>query len=254
MNYRIAICDDNKKDIENLNALLEELQMKIAIDDEISINISNFNSSKMLLDACRHGTTFDLLLLDIEMPEVSGMDIAKHLRLHDDFDTQIAFISSYPEYMKDSFDVEAFSFLIKPITYEQLESLWNRLMQKNLREKMIKIIVKDSNGYEFINTKDILYIITSSEFRSYVEIHLYKDKTESLCIAQGTINSFQESLSRFNFVQCYKSILVNLEHIQFINGYEITLINKKIIPLSRKYKPNLQKLYAENSLISFKQR
>ena len=58
MNYRIAICDDNKKDIENLNALLEELQMKIAIDDEISINISNFNSSKRK----RKNTTFFKIL------------------------------------------------------------------------------------------------------------------------------------------------------------------------------------------------
>jgi two-component system, LytTR family, response regulator LytT len=106
MILRIGICDDTQTDIIHLEKHIKHYMASYNIEFEIE----SFRSGATLLQAQKE-QTFHILLLDIEMPEINGMMIARYLRdeLYDD--VFIVFVTSYPQYMQESFDVQPFLFL-----------------------------------------------------------------------------------------------------------------------------------------------
>ena len=152
MNLKIAICDDEKKDISKLQKYISQYNIKT----DNNIMVSTYNSaSKLLLDY--NNFSFDVVLLDIEMPNINGLDIARQLRDVDD-DLFIVFTTSYPEYMHESFEIQPFQFLIKPISQMALFNLFNNIIKKINRNSKSIIIVDDENEKHFISLNSILFI------------------------------------------------------------------------------------------------
>ena len=109
MNLNIAICDDDTNDIAIMKKNI--LQYTIETDNNIVVS-SYFSASDILSDYKNH--LYQIVLLDIEMPDINGMELARQLRDMDD-DLLIIFTTSYPEYMHESFEVQPFQFITKPV-------------------------------------------------------------------------------------------------------------------------------------------
>lgn len=103
--FNIAICDDEEQQRERVKTMLLSLSLKTNFDFQISL----FTSGEQLLSHYREvGDTFNILILDVEMGGMNGIQTAKEIRNMKFLDVQIMFLTSYPEYMVESFDVITF--------------------------------------------------------------------------------------------------------------------------------------------------
>ena len=85
---------------------------------------------------------FQLLFIDVEMPELSGLDVAKRIRKLPDRDVKIVFVSNYPEYMQNSFDFQAFQYLSKPLSYEKFNMVMNNIIEDFNLTHTVQFIIK----------------------------------------------------------------------------------------------------------------
>ena len=115
MQLTIAICEDVSAQRDYITALLQDW----ASHNGHTLHVSPFPTAERFLSAYEDGFRPDLLLLDIEMPGQSGMDLARRLRqIHDD--TPIAFLTGYSDYMQEGYEVSALHYLLKPVSAQEL--------------------------------------------------------------------------------------------------------------------------------------
>lgn len=136
MILRIGICDDTQTDIIHLEKHIKHYMASYNIEFEIE----SFRSGAALLQAQKE-QPFHILLLDIELPEINGMMVARYLRdeLYDD--VFIVFVTSYPQYMQESFDVQPFQFLTKPVSYTKIEKLLSDIIHRYKHSHITKIVI-----------------------------------------------------------------------------------------------------------------
>ena len=112
MTLKIAICDDCEKDRKHMMQLL----LSYAFVHECDFHIEEFQNGKGLQERYRTRDTFQIIFIDIEMPDESGIDVADRIKRNVDHDVKVVFVSNYPEYMQDSFKVHPYHFLQKQVT------------------------------------------------------------------------------------------------------------------------------------------
>ena len=235
MILRIGICDDTQTDIIHLEKHIKHYMASYNIEFEIE----SFRSGAALLQAQKE-QPFHILLLDIEMPEINGMMIARYLRdeLYDD--VFIVFVTSYPQYMQESFDVQPFQFLTKTVSYTRIEKLLSDIIRRYKHSHITKIVI-DSHGKEhLIPVNNILYIQAVKGEKRYLEYHLI----DAILTGEGTIQDWENRLSDHDFCSPYRGYLVNIRHIQTIQPSNIVIANGTLIPISRRKVTTLQQLYA----------
>lgn len=166
MILRIGICDDVQM---NIACLTEHIRHYMA-SYNVQFEIESFTSGEKLLQAQKE-RPFHILLLDIEMPQINGITIAKYLRdeLYDD--VFIVFVTSYPEYMQESFEVQPFQFLTKPVTYGTVEKLLSDIIRRYQHSHITKIIVDYYGAEHLIPINDIIYMNTIKSEKRFLEYH-----------------------------------------------------------------------------------
>lgn len=146
MNLNIAICDDEINDITILKKYISRYNVETDNNNN-NIVVSSFLSAKeLLLDYSNN--RYDVVLLDIEMPDINGMDLAKQLRETAD-DPFIVFTTSCPEYMHESFEVQPFQFLTKPIEYKAVRKLFSDIIKKINRSSKSIVVIDAENEIDF---------------------------------------------------------------------------------------------------------
>lgn len=217
MNLNLAICDDEIKDIE----LLKKHILQYTIETDNNITVSSYTSAKKLISEYNNHS-YNVVLLDIEMPDLSGMELAKQLRDVDD-DLLIVFTTFYPEYMQESFNVQPFQFLTKPIDYTSVSRLFSSIFKK-FNRRSGNIVVIDSEGEKnFVPINEILFITSMKESKSRIRYQLTSNQ----------------------FVSPSRGYLVNLRYIRTITSKCVILKNGLEIPISRRRASELQKTYAK---------
>ncbi len=177
----------------------------------------------------------DLIFLDISMPEISGLSLAKSVNKN----VKIIFTTAYREYAVDGFDLRAVDYLLKPISFERLLQAISKYLDENAviqKTERIELIPEKSESF-FVRTErkmvkicfsEILYIESLAD---YVKIHL-ADKT---IVTRETISGIEAKLPQQEFIRIHRSFIVALSAIDsFTNEY--VEIGKKQIPISRSYK------------------
>ncbi len=178
----------------------------------------------------------DLIFLDINMPEISGISFAKSINKS----IKIIFTTAYREYAIDGFDLHAVDYLLKPISFERLLNAVTNYFE--VHHKPITIESKKSNASDFIfvrsdrrmkkiNFSDIVYIESYSD---YLKIHC----ESAVIITRETISTIESKLSQQLFIRTHRSYIVAIPKIDSFSNEEITL-NNKSIPISRNYKPEV---------------
>ena len=219
---KIAVCDDDKAAREHIVSLVKE-----QIQDA---EIMTFATGEEMLEV---QSTFDISFLDVEMREISGMDVANHIRQEEQGNTKsiIIFVTGYEKYMNSAFDVSAFHYLLKPIDEEKFRNVFGRALDElyAVRERTKRfILVRNSGIQQKVYLKDIYYIESA-------------DKKIIIHTTMGVLDSYRkmnelEQMTGRGFYRCHRCYLVNMEQIVSYNADTIKVVNgDKLILAQKKY-------------------
>ncbi len=187
--------------------------------------------------------TVDLMFLDIQMPHLSGMEFLESLE-----NAPLTILTTaYSEYALDGYRLHVVDYLMKPITFQRFFQAVSKARETfNLRnssdELNADMYVRQGDSFLKITWTDILYI---ESMQNYLKLH-FRDKI--LTIHQ-TMTSIEDMLPKEAFFRIHKSYLVNISHIELINGGRI-FINGKELPISRQRKDDLLNTVVYKNLIS----
>ena len=219
MQLTVAICDDNEEQIAELRRLLGQW----AADKPLALVIDEYVSAESFLFSYPDRPC-SLLLLDIEMGRLNGMELAKKLRRQKDM-LPIVFVTGYSEYMGDGYEVEALHFLLKPVDQSRLFSVLDRYLARHVPER--EFLLKSDEGITHISPDAILYCEAMGK---KTEVYLSDGQ---VLVGNMGISGLKASLTE-EFVFCHRSYLVNLRYVHNIKKDEVRLDNGVCVPVSRR--------------------
>ena len=227
---RIAICDDEIEALAKYKKILSEILTKHSVPAKIDV----FQTADALMfDMDDSGNPIDILFLDIRMPKVDGIEMAKWIR-EKKLPCEIIFLTVSREHMLQAFDLGAFHYIVKDYTpQEKIEEICLRVSEKVESEKREVITVSCAGDSRIIPIRDILYF----EVKNYIIIVHYDDESFEFYSTMGKI---ENNLLRHGFVRVHRSFLVNLSHIRSMIRQEIELSDGTEIPVGRKYMQDLR--------------
>lgn len=204
MRLNIAICDDDKSFMENLEKMLISYSLQFDID----IHVDKYQN---------------------------GISIAEKIKHTKDFDVLIVFISNYPEYMLDSFSVHPYHFLQKPINYTTLNTLLDDIYNYYKKTHSLVTIISDYDTEHTIYIKDIYYIECSDSSSKALIFHMKDNQIHTT----GTLNYWNTTLADNSFILCSRNALINIQHIHFIKDNQIILENDEVVTMSKRNRKKL---------------
>lgn len=219
---RIAICDDVRPFAQELKERIEQIcaMKNWALESHI------YTSPKSLLNADL--TSVQVLFLDVDMPEMNGLEIARRLRSHYP-ELILVFVTAFIEYAPDGYDVSAFRYLLKPEIPKRLPSCLTDIREKLYRSRE-SIRLSGTDGGHVIPLRDILYIEGTPQ--RHVLIH-WADPAKPPLECLGLLSKYHEDLEDKGFLRIQKSFLVNMEHIKDIRNYIAYLDSGQTLRMSR---------------------
>jgi len=219
----IAVCDDEKEYLDNACAMLAQYTAA----RHSSITFDSFSSSSELLDRIDGGTRYDVYLLDIYMPGVSGMSVATELRSRGVV-CPIIFLTSSTEHALEAFGVDATHYLLKPYTQQSFFAAMDKAMQNVSKHAEESIVLKTGGEYQSIVVLDLLYCESASNYQRL----LLRDGRELL--VRMTTAELYHQLEGFDcFYRCGRAYIVNLDHIGRVTASTAMLKNGTELSLPR---------------------
>ena len=184
----------------------------------------------------------DLVFLDINMPDISGLSFAKSVS----DELKIIFTTAYRDYAVDGFDLKAVDYLLKPISFERLLQGIHKYLDENAShkqkpgealhfEKSDFIFVRADRKMAKVSFHEILYVESLSD---YIKIHLYDDQ---MLITRETLSNLEARLPRSKFLRTHRSFIVSLDKVARFTSDTIE-IGKHEIPISRSYRDTVIQL------------
>jgi len=213
---KIAVCDDNRTELDDTRNKLESAYKSL------DLMIYTFEEGKELLRSMDQ-ITYDLIILDIEMPGADGLAVAAEIRRAGSR-TAIVFLTSHIEYALKGYEVSALRYLTKPVKESQLSEIINHLVAKKSDTK--KIMVKNSDETVFVSISDIIYLEAQNQ-----DIRIVTSENEYF--RRYNIRDYENELKEYCFIRCHRSYIVNIAHVAGISSREIRLDNSETVPLSR---------------------
>ena len=204
---KIAICDDEKKFCDSAERMLN-LYME---DKGLQFQVDVFNVSSELVDMTEKGTIYDIYLLDIYMPGVTGMSIATELRSRG-VKSPIIFLTSSTDHALQAFGVDATHYLLKPYTKDNFYVGMDKAMQSITSHKDDSIVLKVDNEYRSILVSKLIYCEAEDKYQ-----RLYLENGERLLIRISGTELYKQ-LSEFDcFYRCGRAHIINLNHISKVS-------------------------------------
>ena len=233
MKLNIAICDDEPKELENIASIVKDWGKYSGHVCELK----TFSSAETFLFAYEEDKTYDILLLDVEMGEMSGIALAKKLRKEEN-QAEIIFITSHFEFCGEGYEVDALHYLIKPISEQKLHMVLNKAVEKLQIEPPSVVIICEGETVKLYEN-EIFYV---ESLLHYISIHT-KDKEYKI---KENLSTFAKKLSD-DFYQTHRSYLVSLKKIVKISRSAVCLKDKTEIPLSRGKYDDINRAFIEHN-------
>jgi DNA-binding LytR/AlgR family response regulator len=227
MNF--LVCDDLPDETNRLETLLSE--------SGFSINTVVFHNGYDALDYAHKGALIDACLLDILMPKMDGVELAKRLRA-DGFSGEIIFLSSSNDYGSESYEVNAFSYLLKPPTKDSVSRLLKKLTLAREKSDMGSILLKTPGVARSVLLRDISYVEVIQH-----KVYFYLRDGSSVAVYMTFSEVAAELLNYPRFVQCHRSYIVNMDEISEISEREIVMRGGAAIPVTRTYRDVRRRYY-----------
>jgi DNA-binding LytR/AlgR family response regulator len=216
----IVICDDERAEADYIAAFVR----RWAASANVTHHLTIYGSAESFLFNCEDARGVDILLLDIQMNKMDGVALARKIRENNEI-TQIIFVTGYPDFIAEGYEVSALHYLMKPVNEEKLSAALGRAVLR--LKKAPRIIMFPKTGGDIkIDADDILY----AEVLSH---------TVSLYFKNGDSEEFpmrisdMETLLGEGFFKCHRSYIVSMKYVRRVTKTAVLLDGGREIPLSR---------------------
>ena len=230
---KIAICDDEKKFCDSAERMLN-LYME---DTGLQFQVDVFNVPSELVDMTEKGTIYDIYLLDIYMPGVTGMSIATELRSRG-VKSPIIFLTSSTDHALQAFGVDATHYLLKPYTKDNFYVGMDKAMQSITSHKNDSVVLKVDNDYRSILVSKLIYCEAEDKYQ-----RLYLENGERLLVRISGAELYKQ-LSQFDsFYRCGRAHIVNLNHISRVTQDGVSFKSGMDLSLPHTVQAGLRKAF-----------
>ncbi len=220
----IALCDDAAADIEKIRAYAERFADE---HPEYPMRLSAFSSAAALLRHIGNGSGFDLYILDILMPRMSGIKLAEKIRSRG-CRGEIVFLTCSADYAVDAFSVYASGYVLKPVRKEELDRTLLWAVQKLAQQESKVIIIKTKNGLRRIPLSKIVMI------ESFDHIRTITMSDGSALETSATLSELFEQLKEHsNFYMPHRAYIANLDNSVGIVRYDLLMLGNRRIPIPK---------------------
>ncbi|MDD4496435.1 MAG: LytTR family DNA-binding domain-containing protein [Eubacteriales bacterium] len=221
---QIAVCDDNIDELANMAQLLTRYRTARHVNCDYTAFASGFE----LISALEKGKRFDIFCLDIIMPGIMGIDIAKEIRTFDKT-APILFFTSSSEFALESYSVKAINYVLKPVSKEKLFfTLDDVLEQIKADEDEDTIIVKSNEGIQKILLSNLVF---AEVIGRNVFYHLRSGKVIE---CTESFSAVSDNLLKFKcFIKPHRSFIVNMKYVDTIENHQMTLQTLSTIPIAQ---------------------
>ncbi len=227
---RIALVDDNQRDLAVMQKYLQTAQDS----GNYEFTYDSFSDSMEFIET--YDGRYDIVFLDIEMPHLDGMELARRLRRMGS-ECCIIFITNMPQYAVQGYEVEALAYLIKPVRFFNFSQVLKKAVDRvNKRKTEEKSIV--------INARGEVKVVSSSSIR-YIEVeghNLVFHTTDGELRTRASLKALVEQLDGMNFCRCNSCYLVNLRYVDSVAG-NIVRIGQDELLISRHKKKEFVEQY-----------
>jgi DNA-binding LytR/AlgR family response regulator len=225
MNLRCYVIDDEYHSVEMLMEYIAKTE---------GLELQGFSTNPLTaLNEVTGANPPDITFLDVEMPELSGMEFAGMANLY----TKIIFTTSFQEFALEAFEKEAFDFLLKPISYARFRKSVQRIQRTAME---VKSVQNEKRDFFFVKTEtkgkmvkvtinDILYVEGA---QNYIKIHLVSGEI----MPYLTINEIEQYLPLEQFTRIHQSFIINTARIKAVEQTRVTLEDGSVLNLGRFYK------------------
>lgn len=214
--YRIAIVDDQAEERANLNTFLQ----RFAEERKLALEVSAFEDGESFLSS--YENNFEIVLLDIEMQGIDGMETARRLRERDE-KVCLLFVTYLANFAVQGYSVHALDFLVKPVSYENFRLKMDRAVTAAERSRKKEIIVSTAEGDRRVRIDELYYV----EVMNHTLIYHTRDGALSV---RGSIRDCELRLAPYDFARCNKSYLVNMHYVTEIRRSEIR-VGGTLVPI-----------------------
>ena len=230
--WKVLVCDDEKACRDSVLEMLKSYEK----ESGETLDVTICKSGEELMQ--RFSPSFDLLLLDIQMKTLSGMNAARAIRQNGS-DVQIIFITAMSEYAIEGYEVHAFGFLKKPVHYRQLAWQLEDVFTMLKKKRGVSVMVQDGSVIKAYRSDEISWIEVLGHD---VFLHL-KDGSKQRC--STPLAKLEETLSASGFFRIHKSYLVSMQELRSINQTTVSMQDGSELPLSKHRKQDLIYAFAE---------
>ncbi len=214
----IAIVEDDNQQA----AQLEEALKRYADEFRTPLKTTVFYNAMAFLG--KYTAEYDIVFMDILMPMMNGMDASRVLREKDD-KVMIIFVTNMQQYAIQGYEVGAFDFILKPVTYPEFKLKFTRALSKLMPQKTTaNILIKSESGMVRLTPEQIIYVEVQQHHCIYhTKLGDYRQ--------YQTMKSVETQLADFYFARCNNYLLVNLAYVSKIDGMNVH-VNGEVLPVS----------------------
>ncbi|MBR5286856.1 MAG: response regulator transcription factor [Clostridia bacterium] len=238
----IYVCDDSiefRRMFDQTLTKLIPIYFSKKLEYKIEDSVGNGEQLLRRMDT----RPLDVVFLDIDMPEMNGFELAKQI-ISKNKDVLIIFVSGYDHFVYQVFEFFPFSYLRKSHILDELPLVLKRISDKFDCDNRT-ITVQSVSGKVKLDTRDIIYIRSDG---NYYIIHTNKGTLK----CRGTLNEVEELFVNFDFYRIHSAYLVNLNHIQKVDQYNVTVSNERQpIPIAQRRLSGFRNAYSEFTIRSF---
>lgn len=229
---KIVILEDDAAQAWQINDYLLQYQREHA---GFQYSAKTYTTGRRLLEEYHPDT--DLLLLDIQLPDMLGIDVARQIRQTDP-SVMIIFVTNLAQYAIEGYSVQAFDYVLKPVNAFAFSKKLERAVRVlSHTENDLTLEIKGKNGSRWIAADSVTYV----EVRSH-EVFIH---TEQECIRQwGTLAQYETLLKPLHFIRCNASFLVNLKYVRTVIKDQVD-VNRDMLPISRTFRKDFLNMLAQ---------
>ena len=235
---RIALCDDEADKLRETAALV---QRYFQARPSVSGQVETFPGGGELLARMQESRGFDIYILDILMPGLSGIDAARKLRQLGD-GGEIIYITNSNDFAADSYEVRAFSYLLKPVDEARLFKVLDGAVEKLERRRSSAVMVNTPGGMQRIRLEQILYVERMGHCMRY---HCVGGVVDSQSIRLPFKTAAAPLLADRRFYLCGASFALNLQHVTGVHGQAAILDNGQTVTLPRMSAADFKKAWGK---------
>lgn len=223
---RIAVCDDEEQQLKQIANLLEAY---LQSHPELNGQVGTFESGNALLAQVDQSRSFDLYILDILMPELSGIEMGRQLRARK-VDGEIIYLTSSNDFAADSYDVHAFFYLLKPVDEQKMFQVMDGVVEALNRRRNSAILVNTADGPRRILLERIQYV---ERVGRRIRYHCTDGTVDSQTIRASFREVTAPLLADQRFCLCGASFVLNFQYVCGVDGQIALLDDGQTVVLPR---------------------